>query len=147
MTTPRSTTAGVTLIEMLVALAVSSLIGLASFVFLDSVTRTEAGVAGRLDRLKHQNRAFQLWALDVENAQSAALDDALVLRVAGQTVTWQASASGLERVIAFPDRPLVKQVLLEEAALFRTQTPGILILELTDTDLWRQVLMPDGPPQ
>jgi len=54
----RSTQSGVTLIEMLVALSISAMIGLAGFIFLESVTRTEAGVSGRLEQLNLQDRAF-----------------------------------------------------------------------------------------
>ncbi|MFL4470155.1 type II secretion system protein J [Tateyamaria armeniaca] len=147
MTGRRSAQAGVTLIEMLVALAISSLVGLAGFVLLESVTRTEAGVAGRLERLALQDRAFHLFALDVESAGSASFDEALVLQVSEQVVTWMASDSGLTRRIEFTDRPAINQRILDKPAALMARGPGALALVLTERDVWRLVALPEEVTQ
>ena len=47
----RDTEAGLTLVEVLVALALFSLIGLAGFTMLDNILRVQSGTQGRLERL------------------------------------------------------------------------------------------------
>ena len=140
----RSAQAGVTLIEMLVALAISAMIGLAGLILLESVTRTEAGVAGRLEQIKLQDRAFQLLTRDVEHAYSAALGTDLVLSVAGQTITWHASEAGLTRRLDFADRPTVEQRILNDPATLTSQGAETVVLTLPDTEVWRRLPLPAG---
>ncbi len=140
----RPAQAGVTLIEMLVALAISAMIGVAGLILLESVSRTEAGVAGRLERLKLQNRAFHLLARDVEQAHMATLGRALELRVAGQSVVWHASESGVVRRLNFADRPRFEQHLLDDPATLTYQDDRAVILTLPNSDVWRWIPLPVG---
>ncbi|MEM8539183.1 MAG: prepilin-type N-terminal cleavage/methylation domain-containing protein [Pseudomonadota bacterium] len=117
--TARDAQAGITLIEMLVALAVSSAIGIASFTLLDGVTTRDAQLKGRLDRILDRDRAFRLVAMDAGSAITAAFDDAGGLRIetAEHTVTWIGGASGLQRRIERKDGRVLTQVLAREAAV------------------------------
>ena len=71
----RNARSGVTLIEMLLALAVSSMIGVAGFVLLEGMTRTDSGVSGALNHLSDQDRAFRLFSMDMAEALEARLTD------------------------------------------------------------------------
>lgn len=142
MTRVRNGQAGVTLLEMLVALSISALIGLAGFVLLESVTRSEAGVAGRLERLNDQDRAFRLLALDASQARHASLADELVLQKAAHMVTWHASETGLVRRVTSSHIGTLEQVLLQEPVAFSTHRPGVAKLTITGPDIWRLVPLP-----
>lgn len=138
----RSSEAGVTLIEMLVAISISAMIGLAGFVLLDSVTRTETGVAGELSRLEQQDRAFTMFARDLDAAFSIAQSEARVTFDLGQmTATWQASEIGFLRQLSFPDRATVAQRILEEPTQF-THNQGFIILRLTEPSVERVFALP-----
>ncbi|MEO1554861.1 MAG: prepilin-type N-terminal cleavage/methylation domain-containing protein [Pseudomonadota bacterium] len=143
----RSAQAGVTLIEMLVALSISALIGLAGFIFLESVTRTEAGVAGRLDRINAQDRAFRLLTRDMDKARAAVFETELELRVAEQIIIWRATETGLVRRIDFADRPEIEQSILDEPATLTSRSPDTVTLTLPGSDVWRLVLLPREPVQ
>jgi general secretion pathway protein J len=65
--------AGFTLVEVLVALAIFALIGVAGFSMLDQVLRTQALTEGRLERLAEMQRAMHLITLDFSQAQGASL--------------------------------------------------------------------------
>ena len=144
MSGDRAPQAGVTLIEMLVAIAISALIGLAGFALLESMTRTEAGTAGRLDHLAVQDRAFQLFTLDVETADSAVFQDVLVLRLSDALVTWSASSDGVVRRIDTPNRPVIEQHILPEPATLGRRGPDIVVLTLTDASVWKLARLPEG---
>lgn len=64
----RDSEAGFTLIEMLVALALFALVGLASFAVLDTVIRTRERTEGRLDAVAQIDRALILFGRDVAQA-------------------------------------------------------------------------------
>ncbi len=75
--------AGVTLVELIVALAIFALISLAGFTLVDSVLRVRDRTDGRLERLAAMQRTMQLLTADVEQAGSGPVvhvDDALVFR-------------------------------------------------------------------
>ena len=65
----RSGTAGFTLVEVLVALAIFALIGVAGFSMLDQVLRTQRQTEGRLERLAEMQRAMHLITLDFSQAR------------------------------------------------------------------------------
>ncbi len=72
MTAPpraRQHQAGVTLVEVLVALVIFSIIGVAGYAMLDLVTRTERLTEGRLQRLGQMQRAMFLINLDLHLAE------------------------------------------------------------------------------
>lgn len=71
--TPRTPEAGVTLIEMMVALAIFALIGTAGFSMLDQVLRTESRTDGRLETLGDMQRALYLLGLDASMAEGRSL--------------------------------------------------------------------------
>ena len=55
---------GMTLVEVLVALMVFAVIGVAAFAMLDQTLRSDRLTTGRLDRLVQMQRAMQVMALD-----------------------------------------------------------------------------------
>lgn len=57
--------AGLTLVEMLVALALFALVGLASFALLDTVIRTRDRTEGRLDEVAVLDRAMAVFGRDL----------------------------------------------------------------------------------
>lgn len=69
----REPAAGVTLVEMLVALALLALIGIAGFAVLDQVLRVRERTGDRLDRLAERQRAMFLVTLDLATALPASL--------------------------------------------------------------------------
>ena len=69
----RTATAGFTLVEMLVALAIFALIGVAGFSMLDQVLRTQRLTDGRLERLAEMQRAMHMITLDFAQARGASL--------------------------------------------------------------------------
>jgi len=62
---PRS---GLTLVEVLVALLVFAVIGVAAFAMLDQVLRSDRLAGGRLDRLAQMQRAMQVMEIDTMQA-------------------------------------------------------------------------------
>lgn len=142
----RDAQAGITLIEMLVALAVSSAIGFASFTLLDGVTTRDAQLKGRLDQILDRDRAFQLVTLDAGSAITAAFDDAGGLRfeTAEQTVTWIGATSGLKRRIERKDGQVLTQILARDAAVVgrHDTSPRVLFVEFTSQDVRKLVDVP-----
>lgn len=69
----RSATAGVTLVEMLVALVLFALIGVAGFGVLDQILRTQSATEGRLERLARIQRGMYLLSTDFSQARPATL--------------------------------------------------------------------------
>ncbi|MGL6211199.1 MAG: type II secretion system protein GspJ [Paracoccaceae bacterium] len=69
----RGPDAGVTLIEMMVALAIFALIGIAGFTMLDQVLRSQRGTEGRLERLSEQQRALHVVLSDFSMAEPRSL--------------------------------------------------------------------------
>ena len=69
LATRRITTSGVTLVEVLVALAIFALIGVAGFSMLDQVLRTQRQTDGRLEQLAEMQRAMHLITLDFSQAR------------------------------------------------------------------------------
>ncbi|MGQ0566900.1 MAG: type II secretion system protein GspJ [Gemmobacter sp.] len=70
MTPGRDPAAGVTLVEMVVALAIFALIGSAGYAMLDQVLRTESRTSGRLERLGDLQRALFLVGQDFAQGQA-----------------------------------------------------------------------------
>ncbi|MEL6463992.1 MAG: prepilin-type N-terminal cleavage/methylation domain-containing protein [Pseudomonadota bacterium] len=140
--TQRGPNAGVTLLEMLVALSISALIGVAGFALLDSVTRTEAALSGRLAQLEAQDRAFRLLALDLTNATRSQVGDTLELRLAGHKITWQASDTGLVRSLTFQDGNQLRQDVLDDPSVLSIHAPGVISLDLPESDVRRLIPLP-----
>ncbi len=69
----RSDKAGVTLVEVLVALVIFSIIGVAGYAMLDLVARGERLTEGRLQRLGQMQRAMYLINLDFNLAEDRSL--------------------------------------------------------------------------
>ncbi len=91
----RNSQAGLTLIEVLVALALFSLVGLAGFSMLDTILRVQSGTEGRLERLAAIDRALVLFVRDVQESDPAALrqdsGSLALLRVGTGPVSYQLS--------------------------------------------------------
>ena len=116
--TARGPDTGVTLIEMLVALSVFSLIGLASFSVLDTIVRTDRQSSGRLEHLARLDVALRLFEADVLRARPGALveQDRISLPTAGALVTYQSGTEGVLRRIERADEADVQQQILPPPA-------------------------------
>ena len=90
-----SSEAGFTLVEMLVALALFALIGLASFAVLDTVIRTRDRTEGRLDAVAALDRALILWSRDLEQSDPGSQE------VSEDVLTFSLDASGGPSVMRY----------------------------------------------
>jgi general secretion pathway protein J len=72
----RDRAAGVTLVEMLVALVLFALIAVAGFTVLDQVVRVQDGTQGRLDRLAQMQRSMHILTQDLMFASGSSLSSA-----------------------------------------------------------------------
>lgn len=139
---PRSATAGVTLVEVLVALVLFALIGGAGFGMLDQILRTQTGTEGRLDRLAQIQRGMYLLSTDFGQARSGTLswqdgDPGPVLSVARSaaetgagwiTLTYQVQDGVLLRNVASAGGdPVTRQPLFGNVAAIAWQfyDPGV----------------------
>lgn len=102
--TSRDPEAGITLVEMLVALALFALVGLASFALLDAVIRTRDRTEGRLEEVAALDRALILFGRDLGQSDpgSQALADgelrfALVAAGGPRAMSYALGEQGLER--------------------------------------------------
>lgn len=114
--TPRRREAGVTLIEMLAALAVAAMIGVAGFTFLEGITRQDARLNGRLETIMTRDRAFAILERDVARANVAVMEaeNKLVLSFPDRKLTWQGGENGLWRRIDWRDGRFLTQEVLED---------------------------------
>ena len=109
--TPRAPDAGVTLIEMLVALAISALIGVAGFAMLDGIVRMNDRAEADLTRLNALDRAFLVIGRDLAGADPRQLRvEGSVLR-SGRKIEYRIEGDTLERHIVEPG---LKQRLLAD---------------------------------
>jgi len=111
----RDPSAGVTMIEMLVAVAIFALIGAAGFSVLDTMARTDRALEGRLDRLSQRDLVLRLFVNDMARATGYRFEtdrNALALTVSGGVVTYLDGKNGLQRVVALTGRPPLTQGLL-----------------------------------
>ena len=122
----RDAQAGLTLVEVLVALVLFALIGAAGFSVLDQILRTQSRTEGRLERLAQVQRALHLFSLDV-------------MQASGGSLAFAEDAVALQR-----DGGLAVRYGLEETALMRRvsgglgQTPVAQVLLTDATDIaWR----------
>jgi general secretion pathway protein J len=128
---PRQPDAGVTLIEMMVALALFALIASAGFALLDTVLRSQRSTEGRLDRLSQHQRALQVITSDMMMALPHSLrgDETLSFDRSGSLTDLQLRyrlADGvLWRDIATTGAPQRDQALLRgvSAVTWRFLTP------------------------
>ena len=100
--------AGMTLIEMLVALAILSVIGVAGLTMLDTTLNVQRRTEGRLDRIEEIDRALTVLRRDLATAAPgfAVLDE-----------------GGLTFLRATTDAPLSLRIALEEGTLTRQVQP------------------------
>jgi general secretion pathway protein J len=110
--TGRDPSAGVTLVEMLVSLALFALIGGAGFAVLDQVLRASRQTEAALAELGDLQRTMHLLAVDAALAEPGSLTLApatgavgLVRRVSGEALTVRYGVEGdvLVRALARPD--------------------------------------------
>lgn len=143
----RDPSAGVTLVEMLVALALMAIIGVAGFAVLEQVLRAQERTADRLARLGQMQRAMHLITLDFATALPGSLtmgDDAGSLAIARQGVAvlqvdYRLDGGTLWRAVSEPDgQPLARQALLPDVA-----AGGWRFLSGTQ---WSDRWPPDGAP-
>lgn len=116
----RDAQSGVTLIEMMVALAIFALIGMAGFSMLDQVLRTQSRTEGRLEALGDLQRAMYLVGLDAAMAEGRSLvaSDTGVefVRSGGVRLRYALTGGVLRRAVSdlqgrvLADQPLIKAV-------------------------------------
>lgn len=144
----RQAEAGTTLIEILAALAIAAMIGIAGFTLLDGVTTRDAQLAGRLGRLAQVDRAFGLLLLDLTQARQAEFlpDGGLRVVAHDHVITWYTGAGGLRRRIAWPVGDALVQQVLNGPAQLATHASGMraIVLTLPDTDIRRIFAMPES---
>lgn len=106
MTAPRDGAAGVTLAEVLVALVLFALIGVAGFSVLDQVIRVQDRTEGRLQRLAAIQRTMQIVSQDFLQATGRSLS------FADGAVTFRRSAGDGEMAVRYglEETTLVRQV-------------------------------------
>ncbi len=141
----RAGEAGVSLVEMLAALVISAMIGVAGFTLLDGMTTRDAQVSGRLELVLRRDRAFRLLQIDASAARIVRTTDAggVAFETAGYLLTWRADGDGLRREIAYPrGTELVQRVLSEPAALQVTEDGRSITLRLTEAELRRIFAVP-----
>ena len=109
-TPARDAAAGVTLIEMLVAMALFAIIATAGFTVLDQVVRVQDRTAGRLDRLAAMQRTMQLVTQDLMFASSRSL------AYSGGAVAFRRTAADGEMAVRYT---------LEGTTLVRTVSGGL----------------------
>lgn len=103
--------------EVLVALAIFALIGVAGFSMLDQVLRTQRQTDGRLEQLAEMQRAMHLVTLDF----SQTISESLTFRTGleGPVVAWrrnaaEASGGGFSMEYALSEGTLMRVVALTE---------------------------------
>ena len=116
----RDAQAGVTLVEVLVALVLLALIGAAGFSVLDQILRAQARTEGRLERLAEVQRGLHLFSTDLMQASGGSLafaEDAVALRRdGGLAVRYGLEGTALvRRVSGGLGRAPARQVLLSDA--------------------------------
>jgi len=74
MTPERDPAAGVTLVEMLVALSLFAMVGLASFTTLDTILKVRERTDGRLEHLAQLDRALLIFGRDIVQADPRTLN-------------------------------------------------------------------------
>ena len=112
----RDPVAGVTLIEMVVALAIFALIGGAGYSMLDQVLRTDARTSARLDRLGDMQRALFLAGQDFAQAKghSVSLDDGLSLGRDNVVIRYRLVDGALRRDMFNTGESVAEQVLVKD---------------------------------
>ena len=102
----RDPAAGVTLVEILVALVLFALIAVAGFSVLDQVVRVQDGTQGRLDRLAAMQRSMHILTQDLMYASGSSLS------FADGAVSFRRSAADGEMSVryALKDDTLVRSV-------------------------------------
>ena len=142
---PRRRDAGLTLVEVLVALAIFSVIGLAGLSILDTVVRVNRGTEDRLERLARIDRALLVVGRDL-------------LQVEPGGVTLGEDGLGFRRSGA--DGPIRIAYALRDGALIRTlpgregDIPQMLLDDVASLDwrllgadrAWRESLPADSAP-
>lgn len=143
--TPRPRDAGVTLVEMLVALVLFALVGLAAFTVLDTIIRSRDRTEGRLEAVASLDRALILFSRDM--GQSAAGGRSLtqgILSVAGQD-----GAVALRLDYQVLDGQLVRTITQDgKPPLLQPLTGGVTAVRwrILDRDgAWQDVWPLSGP--
>ena len=144
--TARVADAGITLVEMLVALALFSLVGLAGFTMLDAVLNVQDRTDGRLERLAAIDRTLMVFSRDLSQADpmSVTLTPEVLEAVAGETRRGYRIDEGIvirETENIEDGEPALQQVLLENVA-------GLSFRILSTGQQWFEIWpAEDVPPQ
>jgi general secretion pathway protein J len=133
--------AGFTLIEMLVALALFALVGLASFAVLDTVIRTRERTEGRLEAVAQIDRALILFGRDVAQGRAAdlRLEEGRLMLTGPErgALDWTGEAGVLRRRALGPDGGVrVTQALV-------SPVDGVVLRVLDSGGQWHEAWPPE----
>jgi general secretion pathway protein J len=107
----RNGSAGFTLIEVLVSLALFALIGGAGVAVLDQVLRTQSRTAAQLDGLAAMQRAMFLITLDFSQGVSVVANDALQVGVGAARISYGVQDGVLLRGVDDVQQPILAGVV------------------------------------
>ena len=139
MNSGRDRMAGVTLVEMLVALSLFAMVGLAAFTTLDTILRVRAQTDGRLEHLARLDRTLMIYGRDLieANPQAITLEEGVLSATLqdGRTLRRYLLSEGtLQRQSGRPNAdPDLTQTLVEEV---ETLTFRVLDGEGIWHDIW-----------
>lgn len=129
--------AGLTLVEVLVALALFSLIGLSGFSMLDTILRVRSGSEGRLDRQAQIDRALVVFTRDLQEADPTSLTQTPT------GVTLNRTGTG---IIAYVQEGGALLRRLPRSGFDQQMIGGVLSLRLRaldSTGIWRDAWPPE----
>lgn len=124
--------AGITLVEMLVALAIFALVGLASFTTLDTILKVRERTDGRLEQLARFDRALQVFGRDL--AQSDPMEITLDGNILSATRT---DARSQQRYL------VTDETLRREIGPRNAEAPLVQMLIGDVRDVQFRILAPD----
>lgn len=113
----RRAQSGFTLIEMLIALALFSLIGIAGFTLVSGILRVQERTEGRLERLAQLQRAMYLLTFDLEQVADG------VIEFDGGGLSFRRSTAGRGPILVRYDLAdgALRRILSAELGTSRTQ--------------------------
>lgn len=147
---PRAATAGFTLVEVLVALVIFAVIGVAGFSMLDQVLRTQGRTDGRLERLAEQQRFMHVLTGDFAQAVPGSLRYDPAEGEAAQAVTVTSGSVRLRYRVA--SDVLVREVMREGTPVMQPLLSGVMAADWQFykastgwTDDWPPSTLPNLP--
>lgn len=142
----RDPQAGITLVEMLVALVIFALIGLASFTTIEAILQVRDRTDGRLERIAQLDRALMVFARDFTAADPKGVrlqEGALSIRDAtgDHLRSYRAQENVLRRETGTPQEPV--KLAQDLFAPVQDVSFRVLAMDRTWHDIWPSEDQPD----